>query len=64
MVCASRLETSGATWAVCEGVEIELLPLVTYTGGRLALVRVKGKMFTPLGVASAVEELDVLVLVI
>jgi len=50
------LEAAGAT--VPEGVEIELSPLVTYAGEGLALV--KGKTFTRSGVASAVEELDVL----
>ncbi|KAH9987690.1 nucleotide-diphospho-sugar transferase [Russula vinacea] len=50
------LEEAGAT--VREGVEIELSPLVSYAGEGLALV--KGKTFTRSGVASAVEELDVL----
>jgi UDP-N-acetylglucosamine/UDP-N-acetylgalactosamine diphosphorylase len=50
------LEAAGAT--VREGAEIELSPLVTYAGEGLALI--KGKNFTHSGVASAVEELDVL----
>ncbi|KAH9958899.1 nucleotide-diphospho-sugar transferase, partial [Lactifluus volemus] len=50
------LEAAGAT--VREGVEIELSPLVTYSGEGLAPV--KGKTFTRSGIVSALEELDVL----
>jgi hypothetical protein len=34
-----ELEASGVTWTVCEGIEIELLPLVTYACEGLAPVK-------------------------
>lgn len=43
---------------VCEGAEIELSPLVTYTGEGLGLVN--GQTFMCSGIVSAVEGLDVL----
>ncbi|KAI0297550.1 UDP-N-acetylglucosamine diphosphorylase [Multifurca ochricompacta] len=53
---ARFLAAAGAK--VQEGVQIELSPLVTYSGEGLASV--KGKTFTRSGVVSALEELDIL----